>query len=82
MLCFLHYSLCVCQNYYTTPFIVKALNTVKLYLNVSSYCFHIKEKGAICSPHPRIPSVTEHVGSTVLFTDLNQHFKVPHIIRS
>ena len=45
MLYFCHYSLCVCQDYYRTSFIVTALNTIKFYLNISSYCFHIKGNG-------------------------------------
>ena len=45
MLCFLHYSLCVCQNYYKTPFIVKALNTVKLYLKLALIAFILKKRG-------------------------------------
>ena len=46
MLCFLHYSLCVCKNYYKIPFIVKALNIVNFYLNINSYHFDLKENGS------------------------------------
>ena len=55
MVYFFHYSLYVCQNYYRTAFVVKALNTIKFYLNISSYCFHIKENGGYLQSSSNLP---------------------------